>query len=67
MEVFVEFIGPVTHTSDMDAEVVWIFWSGADGEGMPLMLGDGGDLDKTPVSRTVVELAGLLDLQARDF
>ena len=67
MEVFVEFIGPVTDTSDMDTEVVWIFRSRADGEGMPLVLGNGGDLDETPISRTVVELGGLLDLQACDF
>ena len=67
MKVFVKFVGPVTDTSDMDTEVVGIFWSRADGEGMPLKLGDGGDLYEAPVSGTVVELGGLLDLQTGYF
>ena len=67
MEVFVKFVGPVADPSDVDTEVVWIFWSGTDGEGMPLRLGDGGDLDEAPVTRTVVELARLLDLQTGHF
>ena len=67
MKVFVKFVGPVADTSDMDTEVVGIFWSRADGEGMPLKLGDGGDLDEAPVTWTVVELGGLLDLQTGYF
>ena len=67
MKVFVKFVGPVTDTSDMDTEVVGIFWSRADGESVPLELGDGGDLDEAPVTWTVVELGGLLDLQTGYF
>ena len=65
LEVVVDLVGPVSHPSDVDTEVVRVLRGRADGEGMPLVDGDGGDLDEAPVPRAVVELGRLLDPQRR--
>ena len=62
----VHLVGPVAHPSDVDTEVVWVLGGRADGEGMPLVDGDGGDLDEAPVPWAVVELGRLLDPETGD-
>ena len=58
----VHLVGPVAHPPDVDTEVVRVLGGRADREGMPLVDGDGGDLDEAPVPGAVVELGWLLIL-----
>ena len=64
LEMVVDLVSPVSDPPNVDTEVVWFLWSGADGEGMPLLYRYGGYLDEAPVSGAVVELGRLLDPQA---
>ena len=61
LEVLVEAVGPVAHGSDVDGDHVGVFWSGGDGEGMPLELSDGGDVDVDVVAGLEREVGGTLD------
>ena len=64
--MLVDLVSPVTHPPDVDTEVVRVLWGGADGEGMPLVDGDGRYLDEAPVPGAVVKLGRLPDLEGGD-
>jgi hypothetical protein len=58
---FTETLGPVTNLTDVNGNI-GVLGSGGDGEGMPLPMGNVGNLDKEPLTSGVLE-AGLDDTE----
>lgn len=63
LEVFVQTVRPLANTSDVQPHVVLLLRSAADGERVPLVLGNGGDVDKSVISRMEVEVERSFDDQ----
>ena len=65
-EVVVNAVGPLADGSDVEPQIVGHFGSGGDGEGVPLGLGDVGNLDVNEVAGGKVEVGRPFDDQVDD-
>ena len=55
---------PLPDTADVQSELTVDLGRGADGEGVPLVGGDGRDVDENPIAGAEVEACGSLDDEA---
>ena len=57
----------MSYTPDVQGEEILLLWRRADSEGVPFRFGNGGNLDKDPITRGKVEVVGTLDDEVGDL